>query len=299
MTVFSSHLVMIRSCRIMLVVLFFFALNTGAAIALDTDAMTEKQRQELIEAVDPAEIRKLADSGDAMMQYVFGWMLMKGVNVEKDMPRGTAYVEKAAKGGIGEAQYIVGSLFEYGHAGYPKDLKKAIGWYEKGIARGNTKAMVNLAYMYQDGKGLPINDRRAIALFNDAAKAGDSRAQMVMAMRFFNGNGVPRDASDGLKWLRASAARGYADAQAVLGTILVQGVFSEPNHEEGAIWLKKAANQGQPIAQSNLGDLYFAGYGVRKDAEMALHWYQQAESKGVQHAIDAIRRMKERGLLPE
>lgn len=98
---------------------------------------------------------------------------------------------------------------------------------------------------------------------------------------------------------RALALFNNADAQAVLGTILVQGVFSEPNLEEGAIWLKKAANQGQPIAQSNLGDLYFGGHGVRKDAEMALHWYQQAASKGVQHAIDAIRRMKERGLVPE
>ena len=122
---------------------------------------------------------------------------------------------------------------------------------------------------------------------------------MAMAMRFFNGNGVSRDASEGLRWLRASAARGYADAQAVLGTILVQGVFSEPNHEEGAVWLKKAANQGHSLAQSNLGDLYFGGYGVRKDPKMALHWYQQAASKGVQHAIDAIRRMKEKGLVSE
>jgi len=237
--------------RRLLVATIFFLTPGPGAVALDTDAMTEQQGQELIETVDPAEIRKRADSGDAMMQYSIGWMLMKGINVEKD------------------------------------------------VARGNTKAMVNLAYMYQDGKGLAVNDSRALALFSDAATAGDPRAQMSMAMRFFNGKGVTRDASDRMRWLRASAVQGYADAQTVLGTVLVQGVFSDPSYEEGAVWLKKAANQGHPLAQSNLGDLYFGGHGVRKDHKRALYWYRQAAAKGVPQAMDAIRRMQENGLVQD
>lgn len=120
--------------------------SSGIATSnVNIDNLTMGQQLKLIESVDPAEVLELANAGDPTMQYIYGWMLVRGISLQKDIHRGVAFIHKAAEGGFGEAHFTIGNLYERGQAGYAKDIGKAIAWYEKGVASGNIKSMVNLA----------------------------------------------------------------------------------------------------------------------------------------------------------
>ena len=79
--------------------------------------------------------------------------------------------QKPAEKGDSAAQY---NLAEYYRAGLatPRDLDKAIYWYEKSAAEGTIKAMDKLARIYRVGyKHIPANQALSDEWADKAAKA--------------------------------------------------------------------------------------------------------------------------------
>ena len=56
--------------------------------------------------------------------------------------------------------------------GVPKNYVKAADWYKKAAEHKNTKALNNLAYLYQKGKGVNKDIHKAEQLLLKSAKQG-------------------------------------------------------------------------------------------------------------------------------
>jgi hypothetical protein len=136
----------------------------------------------------------------------------------------------------------------YRGEGVPKDVAKAVEWWQKAAAQGDANAQYNLGVMYNKGEGVPKDAARAIEWYRKAAEQGNSYAQFNLAASYATGEGVPKDA------VRA------------------------------AEWVQKAAAQGVAMAQNNLGSMYHDGDGVPKDLVLAYAWANLAAAQGEERA---------------
>ncbi len=81
-----------------------------------------------------------------------------------------------AEAGNADAQFGMGSLFNYGHD-RPEDLGVAVLWYAKAAKQGHTTALDWLGDMYVKGEGVPRDLKRAECLYLHAARRGNFRAK--------------------------------------------------------------------------------------------------------------------------
>ena len=85
-----------------------------------------------------------------------------------------------AEAGDARAQEFVGILYEEGH-GVPKDVAKAIEWYERAAESGDMAAQFNLGRIYMNGEIVERDLERARDLLQRAADQGDSDAEALLA----------------------------------------------------------------------------------------------------------------------
>lgn len=74
-------------------------------------------------------------------------------------------------------------------------------------------AKYNLGVMYYQGLGTPKNLEKALQWYEKAALGGDARAQYNLGLMLYAGEGTQKDLRGAVYWLRKSAAQGYADAE--------------------------------------------------------------------------------------
>jgi TPR repeat protein len=98
-------------------------------------------------------------------------------------------------------------------------LNEAIKLYKLAAAQGNAGAQYNLAFMCEQGRGLPLDRVQAAKWYQLAAEGGDALAQYDLGQRYDFGVGVPTNRVEALKWLRLASAQGQADAAERLKTV--------------------------------------------------------------------------------
>ena len=86
---------------------------------------------------------------------------------------------------------------------------------EQGVA----SAQINLAALYDSGKGMVADPAKAAALYGAAASTGNQFAQYNLALMYIEGRGVLPDLSIAEKWLQKAAAQKMALAQYQLGLL--------------------------------------------------------------------------------
>jgi hypothetical protein len=59
--------------------------------------------------------------------------------------------------------------------GVVKDLREAVRLYRRAVERGSAEAMTSLGVLYVAGKGVAKNDHEAVRLFRRAAEPGSRR----------------------------------------------------------------------------------------------------------------------------
>lgn len=72
--------------------------------------------------------------------------------------------------------------------------------------RGNPSAQAYLGFMFETGRGVPLNYTEAAMWYRRAAEQGDSLAQYSLGLLYDKGFGVPRDIVEANKWLNLSTA---------------------------------------------------------------------------------------------
>lgn len=101
---------------------------------------------------------------------------------ENLLEMGTRFLEGAAQKPAGHmAMNELGVAYRDGDFGMPKDLERALDYFERATMEGDEMARWNLAEMYAIGKGVPIDVNRSISLLGDGAQRGHEESICAMA----------------------------------------------------------------------------------------------------------------------
>jgi TPR repeat protein len=72
--------------------------------------------------------------------------------------------------------------------------------------QGDPAAQTYLGFLFETGRGVPMNYTEAAMWYRRAAEQGDSRAQYSLGLLYDKGQGVPRDIVEASKWLNLATA---------------------------------------------------------------------------------------------
>src|SRR5262249_26772478 len=99
------------------------------------------------------------------------------------------WIRKAAAHDLDRAQYILGSIYEWGQG--PRDYKEAATWYRKAADKGSVEAMLALGGMLEAGRGIPQDNMQALVWFYIAAErspASSTTLNLALGSRDFLAN---------------------------------------------------------------------------------------------------------------
>jgi len=88
------------------------------------------------------------------------------------------------------------------------DHAAAFNLYLAVATAGNTRAMYNVAMLYESGAGVERHPGNAMKWYRKAADAGVTEAMNRMGLLFERGDGTPADIGEALRWYRRAAAGG-------------------------------------------------------------------------------------------
>jgi TPR repeat protein len=127
-----------------------------------------------------------------------------------------------AEQGNAIAQHNMARLYANG-LGVPKDIDKALYWYDKSTAQGYAPAEFGLGLMYSSGDGVPKDPVKAAYWWQKAADQGNAKAQHALGVIYTSGNGVAKDATQAVAWYRKAIESGSAPSVYNLGVIYANG----------------------------------------------------------------------------
>jgi len=113
-----------------------------------------------------------------------------------------------------------------------RQFNKAAALWTKAAEKEHWKAMLNLASLYVEGKGVTRDTERAVQLVEEAMRKGVPKAFDLMGTYHINGTGVKQDATRAYAFWILAAEMGDADAQAYLGAKLM-AAYDDP---KGTFW---------------------------------------------------------------
>ena len=76
----------------------------------------------------------------------------------------------------------------------PKDIQRAVHFYQRAAAQGNAKAQCNLGVIFLRGdSGIPPDQAKAVELFKMAADQGQAVCMSNLGICLWNGFGVDQN----------------------------------------------------------------------------------------------------------
>ncbi|MDH5327455.1 MAG: sel1 repeat family protein [Gammaproteobacteria bacterium] len=229
-------------------------------------------------------------------------------------------LQASALKGDRQAQTALAKLFLEGSAAHPKDIHKAIDWFQVAAENGWAEAQYSLGNIYLEGKLVArdtvkaekwlfeaANNGSKAALplvaqleakrkkptqkgFMQAAKDGDKEAQFNLGLMYLYGkNGLQKNRASALKWLKQAADQNHIKAQYHTGMI-----YYQPESEDNGAaydWLTKAASNGHADAQYFLGSIY----NQQGQYSEAIKWLDNAAVNNHSEALDLLVEMYLKG----
>lgn len=147
------------------------------------------------------------------------------------------------------------------------DLERAVTLYRQAADRGDLRALVSLAQLYESGTGVAQDAARAIELYERAAEGGSHDAQINLAVSLFQGAGVPQDTARAVALLRRASESGSAKATYNLGVLVQDGAIDAA--EDALTLFVRAARNGAPEGYLAAAIVFDEGRGVDSDPERA------------------------------
>ncbi len=132
-----------------------------------------------------------------------------------------------AEAGDAEAQYMLGSLYDYGY-GLPRDYRKAAYWFEMAAEQGHMDAAHSLAWLYTYGGRAEAGSVRPDAVLAakwlvPVANSGAGRAQHLLSEMYLTGDGMGADIAEACRWALEAARQGVPEAKFNAGLFLGRG----------------------------------------------------------------------------
>jgi hypothetical protein len=154
------------------------------------------------------DLRKRAENGDLHAQFKLGAAYDWGSGVERNGAETIKWYQRAAEGGLAEAQNSLGSTLQA-----EKKYSDAFIWYEKAALQNLPIALSNLGFLYRMGLGVQKDTRRAKDLYMSAANLGEAEAMFNLGQMLSSGELGEKDLESACSW--AYRARKYAPSEHV------------------------------------------------------------------------------------
>lgn len=248
--------------------------------------------------------RKSANGGDAEAQLHLAQIYEEGRKVPPDSKEAMDWYTAAAQGGSRKAQVRLGDIFEWG-INVPVNWAEAARWYRKAAEQGEAYAEEQLGLIYQsDGAGVKKDMQESAKWYLQAAGQGLPDAMLELAWMYNNGEGVPKDTAQGSLWekkairaknaaLMEKALGGDPEAQCDLAYKYYSGDGMPKDYAESTAWYTRAAGQGYTRAQFILASEYSKGDAVPKDQALAYMWYNLAAANTGADLSDISKRSRD------
>ena len=121
------------------------------------------------------------------------------------------WYQKAAKQGVGQAQFYLGLIYLKGK-GIAKNYKQAFDWFQKAALQGHVEAQTKLGAIYYTGQGVPKNYKQAFHWFQKAAIQGYALAQLNLGLMYEYGLGVPKNLTHAYALVNLAIPSGFQAA---------------------------------------------------------------------------------------
>ncbi len=215
--------------------------------------------------------------------------------------------EKLAEAGHPVAQFFLGRMAATA-LGMPKDLAKAIHWWQRSAAQGYAEAQAVLGFHYMQGLGIPRNYAEAARWSRLAAEQGHGGAAYNLAKLYGEGGqGLRADRAEAEKWAKTAMAKGFPDplqatpprpersAEAIETFNEGQRVFRAGDMAGAARAFARCAQMGDAPCQLQIGWHYEEGKGVPRNLGEAVKWYRAAAEQNDPRAAGNLGNMYQFG----
>jgi TPR repeat protein len=124
------------------------------------------------------------------------------------------------------------------------------------------------------------NYAAALTYFHKAADAGNTDAILQVGYQYENGEGLAKSGVEAAKWYLRAAQAGNPIAQMNIGHALEEAQGVAENWVQAAQWYRKSADQGYEGGEFSLGRCYEFGIGVPQDRDAAILWFKRSGAQG-------------------
>ena len=200
---------------------------------------------------------------EAVEHLLTGLYLQEHPRGENNEALAVNYLRKAADLGHGVAQFLLGMAYFEGH-GIDQDDSEAFLWFRLAVKQGSRYGALALAGMLRAGRGVVQDDVASVGWYRFAAEQGSAVAQLGLAEMYWSGRGVAQSDAESAKWYLLAADQGLAEAQFNVSTLYALGRGVPKDVTRVVRWLRLAAANGHKIAQSTLVDVR-ASLGLPQD----------------------------------
>lgn len=255
-------------------------------------------------------VKKLVSTGYSEAQFYLADCYGEGqLGLEVDSKEAFSLYHSAAKQGHAQSAYRVAVCCEIGQeegGGTKRDPFKAVQWYKRAAALGDTPAMYKMGMIYLKGLlGQACNPREGVSWLKRAAERADEEnphALHELALMYQNAGGndvIVRDEQYACQLFHQAADLGYKFSQFRLGTAYEYGLMGCPvDNRMSIIWYTRAAAQGEHQSELALSGWYLTGSeGIlqQNDTEAYL-WARKAATAGLTKAEYAMGYFTEVGI---
>lgn len=255
-------------------------------------------------------VKKLVSTGNADAQFYLADCYGEGqLGLEVDPKEAFSLYQSAAKQGHAQSAYRVAVCCEIGQeegGGTKRDPLKAVQWYKRAAALGDTPAMYKMGMIHLKGLlGQALSPREGVSWLKRAAERADEEnphALHELALMYQNASGndvVIRDEQYACQLFHQAADLGYKFSQFRLGTAYEYGLMGcSVDNRMSIIWYTRAAAQGEHQSELALSGWYLTGSeGIlqQNDTEAYL-WARKAAMAGLAKAEYAMGYFTEVGI---
>ncbi|KGO75947.1 Tetratricopeptide-like helical [Penicillium italicum] len=255
-------------------------------------------------------VKKLVTAGYSEAQFFLADCHGEGLmGLEVDPKEAYSLYHSAAKQGHAQSAYRVAVCCEIGQeegGGTKRDPFKAVQWYKRAAALGDTPAMYKMGMINLKGLlGQTRNPREGISWLKRAADRADEEnphALHELALMYQNAGGndiIVRDEQYASQLFHQAAELGYKFSQFKLGNAYEYGLIGCPiDNRTSIIWYTRAAAQGEHQSELALSGWYLTGSEgilLQNDTEAYL-WARKAATAGLAKAEYAMGYFTEVGI---
>lgn len=139
-----------------------------------------------------------------------------------------------------------------------------------------------MADTWKERMGEKRESEETVRGWKEGAERGDTDAMFNLAFSYDNGeHGFKQDKKEAYKWYKKGSDADNVYCMAVAGEFLLNGWGTGTNFSEGLVLISLAAEKGSNHACHSLGECYFKGLcRIGKDNEKAKFWLEKALANG-------------------